>query len=185
MIWAASCMCFFWFLRSGEIVVPSSFHYDPNLHLSYGDVCLNDTTSPKFLAVHIKAPKTDPFRQGISIYLGKSGVDVCPVSAILAYMLSRVNQPGAFFAYASGQPLTRKLFVSSMRAALRSQGVYASTYCGHSFRIGAATAAAKNGVPDSLIKTMGRWESSAYTRYIRTPRQTLCMVAQSLVSRCP
>ena len=70
MLWAASCMCFFGFLRSGEIVVPSSSHYDPNLHLSYGDVCLNDTTSPKFLAVHIKASKTDPFRQGISIYLG-------------------------------------------------------------------------------------------------------------------
>ena len=112
MLWAASCMCLFGFLRSGEIVVPSSSHYDPNLHLSYGDVCLNNTTSPKFLAMHIKASKTDPFRQGISIYLGKSGVDVCPVSAILAYMVSRGNQPGPFFVYTCGQPLIRERFVS-------------------------------------------------------------------------
>ena len=175
-------MCFFGILRSGEIVVPSSSHYDPNLHLSYGDVCLHDKTSPEFLSVSIKASKTDPFRQGIRIYLGKSGVDICPVGAILAYMVSRGDRPGPFFGYANGRPLTRERFISSVRAALRSKGVDASPYSGHSFRIGAATAAATNGVSDSLIKTMGSWESSAYTLYIRTPRQTLCAVARSLMS---
>eukprot|EP00731_Ephydatia_muelleri_P006682 Em0003g930a len=38
MLWAASCMCFFLFLRSGEIVVPSDGAYDSSVHLSYGDV---------------------------------------------------------------------------------------------------------------------------------------------------
>ena len=33
-----------------------------------------------------------------------------------------------------------------------------------------------------LIKTLGRWQSAAYTVYIRTPRETLCAVAQSLIS---
>ena len=32
-----------------------------------------------------------------------------------------------------------------------------SCYSGHSFRIGAATAAAKLGVNDSMIKVLGRW----------------------------
>ncbi len=52
-------------------------------------------------------------------------------------------------------------------------------YAGHSFRIGAATTASYYGIPEALIKTMGRWESAAYLLYIRTPREQLCTVARS------
>ena len=43
---------------------------------------------------------------------------------------------------------------------LCTQGVDASKFSGHtcSFRIGAVTA----GIPDHMIKMLGRWESSAY-----------------------
>ena len=181
MLWAASCMCFFGFLRSGEIVSPSNSQYDQAAHLSNGDVRVNDTAAPQFLEVHIKALKTDPFRQGVRVFLGKSKADVCPVAAILAYMVMRRAQPGPFFIFADGRPLTRERFVAAVRSALHSAGVDASRYAGHSFRIGAATIAAQNGIPDSLIKTMGRWESSAYMLYIRTPRDMLCSVAQSLM----
>ena len=53
-------------------------------------------------------------------------------------------------------------------------------YAGHSFRIGATITTAQHGLPDSLIKTLGHWQSSAYTVYIRTPRDTLCAVASLL-----
>ena len=36
---------------------------------------------------------------------------------------------------------------------------------------GAATMAASCRLQDSLIKTLGRWESAAYTMYIRMPRE--------------
>ncbi len=49
-------------------------------------------------------------------------------------------------------------------------GVDAARYTGHSFRIGAATTAAANGVNDATIQILGRWKSDCYTRYIRTPR---------------
>ena len=44
-------------------------------------------------------------------------------------------------------------------------------YSGHSFRAGAATTAAKAGVEDSVIKALGRWESSAYLIYMRLPER--------------
>ena len=68
-----------------------------------------------------------------------------------------------------------------MRKALSAAGVDTSKYAGHSFHIGAATTAAKLGVQDSLIRTMGRWESSVYLLYIRTPRKKICSVAKTLL----
>ena len=183
MLWVACCMCFFGFLRSGEIVVPADSAYDGAIHLSAGNVHVDNTTDPQYLEVRIKASKTDPFRHGVSIYLGRSHADLCPVSAVLAYMVLRGTSPGPFFTFADGRYLTRDRFVSSVRAALRRQGVDDTRYSGHSFHIGAATTAALRGLPDSLIKTLGRWESSAYTVYIHTPRETLCSVSKSLVAQ--
>ena len=39
----------------------------------------------------------------------------------------------------------------------------------HSLRIGAAKDAAKKGVPAYIIKSLGRWRSTAFERYIRIP----------------
>ena len=72
--------------------------------------------------------------------------------------------------------------MSEVRAALSALGFPAKSYAGHSFRIGAATTAAQRGVQDSLIKTLGRWESSAYMTYIRTAPETLRKVARTLVT---
>ena len=124
----------------------------------------------------------DPFRHGVPIYLGRSQADLCPISAVLAYMVLRGATPGPFFFFADGSYLTRDRFVVSVRAALRMQEVDDSRYSGHSFRIGAATTAALRGLLDSLIKSLGGWKSSAYTVYIRTLRKTLCSVSRSLVA---
>ena len=183
MLWAAACMCFFGFLRVGEVVIPSDSSFDPSVHLAQGDVRVDSVTRPQYLEVTIKASKTDPFRRGVSIYLGATSATLCPVAAILDYMVRRGQSPGPFFSFANGNSLTRDRFVSAVRSALQQAGVDPSRYAGHSFRIGAATTAAQRGIPDSLIKTLGRWQSEAYTVYIRTPRETLCAVAQTLVQQ--
>jgi len=74
-------------------------------------------------------------------------------------------------------------FVDKLRSTLTAARHYAEKYVGHSFRIGAANTAAQCGMEDSLIKTLGRWESSAYVRYIRTFQATLQAVSRRLVSR--
>ena len=54
-------------------------------------------------------------------------------------------------------------------AALKQTDINQRKYCGHSFHIGAATTAAMKGIEDSVIKTLGRWESVAYMQYIHLP----------------
>ena len=66
-----------------------------------------------------------------------------------------------------------------VKKALESAGVNASEFNGHSFRIGVASAAAARSMEDCLIKTLGRWESNAYQRYIKIPRQELANYTDS------
>ena len=54
-------------------------------------------------------------------------------------------------------------------------------YSGRSFRAGAATTAAKAGVEDSVIKALGRWESSAYLIYVRLSPSDLRGMARGMV----
>ena len=56
--------------------------------------------------------------------------------------------------------VTREHFVDQVRKVLQEVGIDQSTYSGHSFRIGAATTVAAQGIQDSLI--MGQWQSVAY-----------------------
>ena len=69
-----------------------------------------------------------------------------------------------------------------VRAAVSEAGYVAKDYAGHSFQIGVATMATERGIQDSLIKTLGRWESSAYTQYVRTSPEVLRSVAKTKLS---
>ena len=88
---------FLCFLRCGEVVVPSESAFDDSSHLAAGDVRVDSTSDPHYLQVNIKASKTDPFRQDVFVYLGRTNVDVYPVANILAYMVLRGSAPGPFF----------------------------------------------------------------------------------------
>ncbi len=98
----------------------------------------------------------------------------------LSYIAARGCQPGPLFIWKDGRFLTRDGFVTSLRAVLKEAGYAATDYAGHSFRIGAATTAARCGIQDSLIKTLGR---CAYTQYIRTAPEVLRKVAKTLVKK--
>ena len=52
-----------------------------------------------------------------------------------------------------------------------------SSLKGHSFRIGAASTAAAAGLPDWLIKVLGRWSSDCYQLYIHAPQNVLMSAA--------
>ena len=102
MLWAASCTCFFGFLRSGEATIQPP--YDPAVHLSLLDVFVDSKEAPSCVIIHIKVSKTDPFRTGTEVYLGRTDKDLCPVGALLSYINLRGLQPGPLFVFQDGSP---------------------------------------------------------------------------------
>jgi hypothetical protein len=123
MLWAVGCTCFFGFLRSGEATVPTLSGYDARVHLSITDVAIDSREAPSVVSLQIKASKTDPFLTGVTIHLGRTYRDLCPVAAILSCIEVRGLHPGPLFVWQNGQPLTRQVLVNHIREALSSVGV--------------------------------------------------------------
>ena len=155
--------------------------FNPNTYMTVSDLQADSLVNPSCFKVHIKCSKTDPFRVGCDIYLGRGSGSVCPIIALGSYLSLRGSAPGPLFVFGDGRPLTRQRLSSSVQSVLNGAGYFGS-YSGHSFRIGAATTAAARGVPDHLIKTLGRWSSDAYQIYIRTPVSSIVRVSYQLVA---
>ena len=131
MLWTAACMCFFGFLRSGKVVVPSDSGYDPSVHLSFGDVHLDSIIDPQFLEVRIRHPRRIHFGRECMVRL-------CTVAAMLSYSVHG-SDGRPFFRYSRDCAFTRERFVREVRSALQTAGIDLSKYSGHSFCIGAAS----------------------------------------------
>ena len=62
------------------------------------------------------------FRQGVDIFVGATGNELCPVAALLAYLALRGSRYGPVFVNQTGLPLTKGSFVENLRAALKGLG---------------------------------------------------------------
>ena len=180
MLWSAICIAFFGFLRISEFTCDNVQRFHSGT-LTRDDVQFypdgSDATS---VSLNIKASKTDPFRKGINLIIGATGSEICPVRALNNYLSTANPSTGPIFKYKNGKPLSRTLFTEEIRNLLSLGGLEPKHYAGHSFRIGAATTAAAVNIPAWLIKTMGRWSSDCFERYIRTPKDTLINASRQL-----
>jgi len=182
----ACVLAYFGFLRCGEFTCATKV-FDPNINLCISDVTIYSHANLPFRAtLLLKSSKTDPFRCGCIINLFRTNSDLCPVRFLYMFLTVRramqASSQDPLFMMPEGQPLTRHAFLSMLKVILQRLGFNASDYSGHSFRIGAATSAAAAHVPDHLIKTLGRWSSDCYQRYIQTSQpvleSALCAMAQ-------
>ena len=55
------------------MTAPEVGEFDAGQHLSVADITVDDMENPQSVAVRIKQSKTDPFRQGASIVLSRTG----------------------------------------------------------------------------------------------------------------
>ena len=182
MMWAACCVAFFGCLRCSEFTVPDQTSYDPASHLSFDDVSVDNKVSPRMILLHIKQSKTDATRQGAQVVLGVTGKDICPVKALLPYLVIRRAQPGPLFITPDNHHLTQPLFRSMLHSLLKQVGLRAEQFNTHSFRIGAATVGGAVGLSEVQIKTLGRWKSNAYQCYVRPTPSQLAVFSKQLAS---
>ena len=183
LLWAVCCTAYFGFFRLGELLLPAPGTFNPGLHLAWGDVAVDNPNDPRMVRCHLKQSKTDQMGQGVDVVLGRTGLPLCPVAALVGYIALRGSRPGPFFLTSAGVPTTKPEFIKVFRQTLSAVGYPAEEYAGHSFRIGAATSAALAGVEDSTIQLLGRWQSSAFLRYIRTPDGRLAELSRTLASQ--
>ncbi|KAG5715762.1 Integrase/recombinase xerD like protein [Termitomyces sp. T112] len=132
-------------LRSSEFTVGKGGKFNASLNLSRNSIeflpSFKDATHARLT---LPASKTDPFRQGVTITIAATpGCPTCPIAALKA-LFSELPHNGhtPLLEQPDGSALSYTYFVATVRNALSKAGFNPHSYAGHSFRHGAASAAA-------------------------------------------
>ena len=120
MLWAACCLGFFGFLWAGEFTVNSTF--EPSIHLTVQDLQVDAEVNPFSLCICIITSKTDPFRHGCFIHLGRGQAPFCPVSAVFAYLHLQGPSSDSLFIDTHDLPLTCSHLSSFVQSVLKGGG---------------------------------------------------------------
>ena len=83
----------------------SSKAFDPSRDMSPDDIAVDSTEAPTRMYVRIKASKTDQMRQGVTLVVGGTGNDLCPIAAML---LIRGREEGPLFRWKGKNAVTRE-----------------------------------------------------------------------------
>lgn len=145
------------------------------------------TTSPKavptmsqltfhtnHITIHLVRSKTDQFGEGVDVKVANAAAieDLCTYLTACSPQAREPHRP-LFAWHRDGNPLTRRALLSFATQSLKFVGVDLSMARGISFRRGGATSLAAAGIPDRIIKILGRWKSMVFVRYVDTDTSEL------------
>ncbi|KAM3936755.1 uncharacterized protein RB166_000250 [Leptodactylus fuscus] len=120
------------------------------------------------LVCRIRRSKTDPEGRGLVVRLRRlQGSIVCPVGCYEAFLRLRPGGGSALLVHSDMSCLSKFQFVQVLRKGLAVLGLSPTDFSSHSFRIGAATEAARWGLPAAVIRHIGRWELDRFRLYVR------------------
>ena len=160
---AAYCLAFSAFLRISELAVKNKKSVSDVLLISDIVLCKAEGT----LTISVRHSKNDQYWKGSVLKIHKSGSLICAVTTLVTYLKRRPSVSGPLFCHLGGLPLTRYQFTSVLKKCLTNLNLDYGKFTSHSFRIGAATAAAMAGYSVESIKKAGRWRSEAYRLYVK------------------
>jgi site-specific recombinase XerD len=173
MLFAVMCLAYFACLRSSE------YCFEPALAPPLARSCFKFIESqPPLMLVVIPASKT--LYHGFTAVVGCTGLPVCPVCTVRAYIQLTPDLTPPLFKYQSGQPLTYRRFSASLKSIVRRLGYNPAHFSPHSLRAGAATDAAQRGLPEVVIKQLGRWRSDAFQQYVRPSALQVAAISRVL-----
>ena len=117
------------------------------------------------------ACKTQQVGAGTNVTYFETGGSWCPVMVLDQLRMLIGNKPmdSPLLPFPVA-PLTTAQFASHCRTLWARLGLNPANWSGHSFRIGAASAASRQGIPAHIIRKLGRWNSGCYARYIPDPQ---------------
>lgn len=92
MIWEAATL-FLWLLKDRGI---NSAYFVIIQCSNWGDVSVESIHEPGMIKIYLKRSKTDQLGRGADVIAGKTGRLLCPVAAVLAYMMIQGSTEGLF-----------------------------------------------------------------------------------------
>lgn len=183
-VYACLTTTFFTAARLGEFTVKNLGSFNAELHIKVANLSHNvqDRNGHTVTTFHIPQTKVVPRERGGETVFWAQQEGLSDPRAALANHLE-VNQPpqtAHLFAYRhkdSHRPLTKYIFLARLKKALTDAG--RPTKQGHSIRIGATLEYLLRGVPFEAMKSIGRWSSDSFSKYLRKHAQILAPFVQA------
>ena len=162
LFFTGALMAYCGFLRVSELCGKGGTQDAPGIRLRH--LNLVDGT----LRIAIEHSKTDRQNQGAYAHLTALKGNPCPMVLLKKFLSARppTERDSPLFIHQDRTPMSAVWFRKLLKQKCEKTGI-----CGkvntHSLRIGAASDAAAKGVAAHTIKTLGRWKSDSFQRYIR------------------
>ena len=166
----------FFQLKSGDLIPSCDI-----LPLDFKDV--------KGCVIDVLSAKNDPAHKGNRMHFGLADLSdpnqvYCITSKLWGY--AKASRPvrgrSFFFIPALQWTLQPTYFNACLKKMAVAYGLDPRRVSSHSLRIGGASALAAAGVPDYVIRDMGRWKSLAFLTYIRKSTE-MFEIARSALAR--
>ena len=149
-------------LRIGEVAVSHSSNHTIRL----ADVYVSGVTRSDKILLVLNSFKHSAVPSKLLLPIGDDKNN-CPKEALINFLKVRPLTAGNLFIDASSKPITRYRVLKTLIKCLNRCGLDSSRYNTHSFRVGRASDFAANGDSEQIIRETGRWNSSAFLKYLR------------------
>ena len=152
-------------LRVGEYTVT-----DTSAHVIKFKALTFQIKGSKIVSCSIKLPHYKHSLEPANLNIQKSGVSIiCPVNNLVQYCRLRGSKNGPLFVNEQGTAISSRQFSRALKRSIQDLGLPSHLYTPHSFRIGGASFAQQCNYSEPRIQSLGRWKSSAFRKYLRTP----------------